>query len=113
MRWVPGGPKLTLAIQRQIGRLPAFQFVRITRKASDQISQHRRHGISEEYVKNRVRFAPTAERNTLPDGSYRPAYRVKRGESRLRVEIFVREQVHDDLIREFVVYGVHTERAEQ
>ena len=91
--------------------MTVFQFVRITKKASDQISQHQRQGISEEYVKTRASFAPEADRHHLPDGSYRLSYRVKRGESRLRVAIFVRERIHNELIREFVVYGVHVERA--
>ncbi len=88
-----------------------FEFVRIAKRARDQISQHVKEGISEEYVKNRVLLASKADREYLEDGSYKLVYRYKRGESILRVHIFVREIVHNDLIREFVVYGVHIERA--
>lgn len=90
----------------------AFEIVRLVGKAPAQVSQHLKDGITEDFVRRRVLFALKDERAYLSDGSYKLAYRVRKGRaSPILVEIFVRERWRDRLIHEYIVYGVHVRRA--
>ncbi|MDI6847540.1 MAG: hypothetical protein QMD23_05355 [Candidatus Bathyarchaeia archaeon] len=69
-----------------------FEVVRLVGKASLQISQHVKDGITEDFVRRRVLFALEDEKTYLRDGTYKLSYRVRKGKaSHVSVEIYVRE----------------------
>ncbi|WP_287583701.1 hypothetical protein [Candidatus Borrarchaeum sp.] len=85
-----------------------FEYVRLAGKAPIQVSQHEKDGVSEGYIKRRVLYSSIKEREYLPDGSFRLILKFKKGHRKpFLVEIFVREKTYNNLIREFIVYGVH------
>ena len=89
----------------------SFEVVRLVGKASLQISQHVKDGVTEDFVRRRVLLALEDEKTYLRDGAYKLSYRVKKGKaSHVSVEIYVRERWHNRLIHEYIIYGIHVRR---
>jgi len=87
-----------------------FEFVRFAGKASTQISQHVKNGVTEDFVRNKVLYAPKNDREYLPDGSFKLVFKVRKGRREpILVKIYVRERKHNNLV-EYVIYGVHVRR---
>lgn len=92
----------------------SFEYVRFAGKVPSQISHHVKDGITEDFVRSRVLFTSKEDREYLPDGSYKLAFKVKHGNRKpILVEIYVRERKYNSVITEYVVYGVHVTKAKQ
>lgn len=83
-------------------------------KTKEQISHHRRDGITEAWVESIVLHAAESDREYLPDGSFKIVVKTKKpGGVNIRVNIYAREVVFkiDDRIiwRTCKVFGIHVE----
>lgn len=83
-------------------------------KTKEQISHHRRDGITEAWVESIVLNAEESDREYLPDASFKIAVKTKKPSGvNITVIIYAREEVFkiDDRIvwRTCKVFGIHVE----
>jgi hypothetical protein len=88
--------------------------VSFARKAIDQISHHRKDGVTEAWTESIVRDTPDTKRDYLKDGSFTIKVRTRKPSGAdISVFIYAREKmfkIEGQIIwRECNVYGIHVE----